>query len=169
MSKSKARIAALAAGAGILLGAAPPAAAAVIGPHADDCAPGADKPAMLVHIEGLRPHAGHVRVQAYGGDPEGYFEKGTYIARIDVDLPPSGSVEVCMPVPRPGTYAVAVKHTVGDPGSFALSNGGGFSGNPPIGALDALMRRKPAPRQVQVAVRGLTHVPVMMRYLQGAM
>ncbi len=169
MSKSKVRIAALAAGTGILLFAAPSAGATVIGPHADDCAPGADKPAMLVHIEGLRPHAGHVRVQSYGGAPESYFEKGAYIERVDVDLPPSGAVEVCMPVPKPGTYAIVVKHTVGDPSGFALSNGGGFSGNPPFGALDALMKRKPAPRQVQVAVRGLTHVPVTVRYLQGAM
>lgn len=145
-------------------GAATPAA--VLGPNAAACEPGAEKPAMLVHIEGLRERDGKLRVQAYGGDPARYFEKGAYLERIDVDLPRRGPVDVCLPVPHPGTYAVSVKHDRDAAGGLSLKDGGGFSGNPNVSALDLMFRRKPSPSQVQIAVRGLTRVPVTVKYLQ---
>jgi uncharacterized protein (DUF2141 family) len=144
------------------------AGAAVLGPHAAACESSTDRPAMLVRVDGLKSRAGLVRIQTYGGDPQNYFEPGAYLERVDVAPPASGPIEVCMPVPQPGVYAVVVKH---DPGGgsfgFALNNGGGFSGNPGFTAIDLVLRRKPAPPRVQIAVRGVTHVPVTIHYLQG--
>jgi uncharacterized protein (DUF2141 family) len=142
------------------------ACAAVLGPHPAECEGG--KPAMLVRIDGLKSRTGVVRVQSYGGDPASYFEKHAYLERVEARVPPAGLVEVCMLVPRPGLYAVSVRHDVNGNGSTDLSSdGGGFSGNPNISLFDAMFKRKPSPAQVQVRVTGVTRVPVTMNYLHG--
>lgn len=161
-------LSAFAAFAGI---AVSPAAvsAMMLGPHADACEAGSDRPALLVRIDGVRKREGTIRVQTYGGNPDNWFEKGAYLERVEIVPPANGSIEVCMPVPRAGTYAVAVKHDMGSGGTFGLNNGGGFSGNPSVSVMDVLMKRKPSPNQVQVAVRGVVRVPVTMRYVQGSL
>lgn len=169
MRNLNARVAAAMIGGFGMLFAANAAPAAILGPDATACAPGAERPAMLVHIEGLHGRQGTVRVQAYGGDPALYFEKGAYLARVDVPLPANGPVEICVPVPKPGAYALSVKHDVSGDGSWGLNNGGGFSGNPPVSAMDVVMKRKPAASAVQIAVRGLTNVPVKVRYLANSL
>ena len=151
-----------------LIAAAPlaPAGAVVLGPHADECTEG--KPAMLVRIEGLKSRTGLIRVQSYGGDPARYFDKGTYLERVQVHVPPIGPVEVCMPVPKAGNYAVSVKHDANGNGSTDIgSDGGGFSGNPNLSLLDIVFQRKPSPVQVEVHVAGLTTVPVRLNYVHG--
>jgi len=151
-----------------LIAAAPmvPAGAAALGPHAADCEGG--KPAMLVHVEGLKSRSGILRVQSYGGDPAHYFDKGTYIERVEVHVPPAGPIEVCLPVPKAGNYAVSVRHDANGNGSADLSaDGGGFSGNPSYSLFDAMFKRKPSPAQVQVHVSALTTVPVVLNYLHG--
>lgn len=153
-----------------LIAAATPltaAGAAVLGPHADAC--DGTHPAMLVRVQGLKSRTGILRVQSYGGDPSRYFDKGTYIERVELRTPPNGSVEVCMPVPRPGLYAISVRHDANGNGSVDIGNdGGGFSGNPSYSLFDAMFKRKPSPVQVQVHVTGLTAVPVVLNYVHGA-
>ena len=152
-----------------LIAAAPlaPAGAVVLGPHADDC--NGSKPAMLVHVQGFKSRTGIIRVQSYGGDPANYFEKHAYLERVEVRTPPAGPVEVCMPVPRPGVYAVSVRHDANGNGGVDIgSDGGGFSGNPNVSLFDAMFKRKPSPVQVQVKVNGLTNVPITLNYVHGA-
>lgn len=155
-----------------LIAAATPltaAGAVVLGPHADDC--GGGKPAMLVRVQGLKSRTGIIRVQSYGGDPASYFEKHAYLERVEVRTPPPGSgpVEVCMPVPHPGTYAISVRHDANGNGSVDIGNdGGGFSGNPSVSLFDAVFKRKPSPVQVQIKVNGLTNVPITLNYVHGA-
>jgi len=155
--------------AGLIAAAAPlvPAGAAVLGPHADAC-DGAH-PAMLVRVQGLKSRTGILRVQSYGGDPSRYFDKGTYLERVEFHTPPAGPVEVCMPVPRPGLYAISVRHDANGNGAVDVgADGGGFSGNPSYSLFDAMFKRKPSPVQVQVHVTGLTAVPVVLNYVHGA-
>jgi len=142
------------------------AGAAALGPHADACADG--KPAMLVRIEGLKSRTGTLRVQSYGGDPARYFDKGAYLERVEVHVPPTGPIDVCMPVPHPGTYAISVRHDAdGHGGTDVHNDGGGFSGNPNLSLFDVLFKRKPSPAQVQVRVTGVTTVPVKLNYVHG--
>jgi len=153
-----------------VIAAAPlaPAGAVVLGPHADDCAGG--KPAMLVRVQGLKSRTGILRVQLYGGDPASYFEKHAYLERVEVRTPPPGTgpVEVCMSVPRPGIYAISVRHDANGNGDVDIgSDGGGFSGNPNLSLFDAMFKRKPSPVQVQVKVNGLTNVPITLNYVHG--
>jgi len=153
---------------GLIAAATPLSAAgsAVLGPHADACDGG--KPAMLVRVEGLKSRTGILRVQSYGGSPSRYFDKGSYLERVEVRTPSTGPVEVCMPVPRPGLYAVSVRHDANGNGSADVSNdGGGFSGNPNLSLFDVIFKRKPSPVQVQVHVAGLTPVPVVLNYVHG--
>jgi uncharacterized protein (DUF2141 family) len=142
------------------------APAAVLGPTAATCERG-DTPAMLVHIYGLKARSGTIRVQSYGGSPSHYFDKGSYLRRIDVPVPASGAVEVCMPVPSAGTYAVSVRHDLDASGKTSKSDGAGMSGNPKMSLFDVLFKRKPDPKIVQVSVKGITRVSVTMNYIQG--
>lgn len=158
-------VAALVAGVVFAPGAA---AAAIVGPHAAECAGNAGKPAMLVRVLGLKSRTGVVRVQSYGGNPQHYFDKGTYLERIEVPTPAAGSVDVCMPVPRPGTYAISIRHDVNGSGKSDMSDGGGFSGNPEVSLMDVVFKRRPSPIQVEVKVpAGVTKVPVVLNYIQG--
>ena len=153
--------------AGLMLAAAVPAGAgaAVLGPDATACE--GNGPAMLVHVEGLKKRTGTIRVQSYGGNPSRYFEKGTYLWRIDIPVPATGSIDVCVPVPGNGHYAVSVRHDLDSSGKTGMSDGGGMSGNPRLSLFDVMFKRKPDPGKVQVAVQGVTRVPVRMNYVQG--
>ena len=153
--------------AGLMLAAAMPvgAHAAVLGPDAAACE--GNGPAVLVGIEGLKKRAGMIRVQSYGGNPSHYFDKGSYLRRIDVPVPAVGPVDICISVPANGTYAISVRHDVDNSGKTGLSDGGGMSGNPQMSLFDVMFKRKPDPQKVQVPVRGVTHVPIVMNYVQG--
>ena len=123
-------------------------------------------PAILVEVIGVKSETGVIRVQAYGGNPAHYFDKGSYIERID--MPTLQAREVCVPVPKPGTYAISVRHDVNGNGKSDMRDGGGMSGNPSLSVWDLITKSKPDPRQVQVQVgSGVTPVRVVMNYVQG--
>ncbi len=164
MSKKRFRAAALALGAMM----APPAVghAAPAGPFAAVCAAGDS--AMLVHVTGFKARTGVLRVQSYGGDPDHYFDKGTYLKRIEVPVPATGALDICVPVPAPGRYAVSVRHDLDGSGKADKSDGGGMSGNPRLSAFDLLLKRKPSPDEVAVEVgHGVKLVPIVLNYLTG--
>lgn len=164
MSKKRSPLALLALGALVALPAAGQASA--IGPFAGVCESGGA--AMLVHITGFKARTGVIRVQSYGGDPDHYFDKGSYLKRIDVRVPTAGAADVCVPVPGPGRYAISVRHDVNGSGKTDRSDGGGMSGNPHLSLIDLMFKRKPSPDQVAVDVaRGVRTVPVVLNYLQG--
>lgn len=129
------------------------------------CATGSS-PAMLVHVVGIRSESGTIRVQAYAGDPARYFDKGSYIERID--MPTAKGREICVPVPKPGIYAISVRHDANGNGKSDMKDGGGMSGNPQLSVWDLITKSKPDPRDVQVQVgAGVTPVKVVMNYVQG--
>ena len=153
---------------GIALAApAAPSVAAVLGPHSAECSAESARPSILVHVAGLKSRTALLRLQSYGGDPARYFDKGTYVERIDVRPPARGPVEVCMVVPRNGTYAINVWQDVNGNGSKDFSDGLGFSGNPNVSLMDAVFKRKPSPAEVAVQVHGRAAVTVVMNYVQG--
>lgn len=162
---SKLRLCGLAA-AMLALGAG--AGAAPLGPYAVACRAGSDRPALLVRVIGLKARTGTIRVQEYGGDPSRYFDKGSWLKRVDVAVPPAGPIEVCVPAARPGTYAVSVRHDLDGSGKTGMADGGGMSGNPKLSLFDVVFRRKPDPAAVAVKVGGgVVPVPVVLNYVQG--
>jgi uncharacterized protein (DUF2141 family) len=142
------------------------AALAAAPARAQSC--GADTgPSILVSINGFKSRTGTVRVQSYGGDPARWFEKGTYLRRIE--LPAAQADQFCIPVPRPGLYAISVRHDLNGNGKSDRADGGGMSGNPDVSLLSLVLKRKPAPERVQVRVgTGTTPVQITLNYIRGS-
>jgi uncharacterized protein (DUF2141 family) len=149
--------------AGVLALPAAPAAAA-LGPDAAACSAGANRPAMLVSVNGFKNRVGKLRIQLYGGDPKTFLERGAKLKRIDLPVTRSGAMNVCVAVPRSGTYAIAVRHDADNNGKTNWNDGGGFSNNPHL----SLFKLKPSARAVSVAVGGgVKVVPVVLNYRSG--
>lgn len=144
------------------------AIAVATGTQAMAAAPRCAGPAMLVHVVGFKAHTGTVRVQLYGGDPARWFDKGSYLRRVELPAPRAGALDLCLGVPAPGDYAVSVRHDLNGSGKADRADGGGMSGNPHLSLFDLMLKRKPAPDEVAVAVsRGVRTVPITLNYLSG--
>ena len=137
------------------------ALAAPVGPDAPRCRPGAN--ALLVSVSGLKSRAGTVRVQLYGANPADFLAKGKKLRRIEVPVT-AQAMEVCVALPQPGRYAVAVRHDADQNRKSGWNDGGGFSRNPRISLTDL----QPKHRQVAFDVGpGVHRIPVVMQYRRG--
>ena len=87
------------------------------------CAAGGRDAALLVRVVGFKQNVGKLRVQVYGSDPAQFVKGGERVARIDVPVPRSGPAEVCVPLPAPGRYAVAVRHDMDADGKGGVDDG----------------------------------------------
>ena len=140
-----------------------PAAAVPVGPYASLCAAG--KPAALVRVSGFKKASGVVSVKLYHSNRT-FLEKGAYLRKVEVPVTRTGPLEVCVPVPESGRYALSVRHEI--TGKKSRSDGGGFSGNPDVSMMDLVQKRKPSLSEVSFHVNGSTRVvPVVLSYLQG--
>lgn len=150
--------------AGLALMAQPFAAqAAPVGPYAGVCASG--KPAVLARVSGFKAPRGIVSVKLYRSGPA-FLEKGSYIRKVEAPVTRTGPIDICVPVPASGTYAISVRHEVN--GKKSRSDGGGFSGNPRVSLVDLALKRKPDRQEVSFQVGNSPRlVPVVLNYLQG--
>lgn len=141
------------------------AQAAVLGPDAAACAPGASGAAVLVKVDGFKARTGDLRVQIYGSNPDDFLAKGRRVKRIDLPVTPRAeSMEVCVALPQPGNYAVAVRHDVEGDGKSGRGDGGGFSRNPGL----SLFSLKPKYDDVVISVGSEPRrVNVVLNYVQG--
>lgn len=125
------------------------------------CATGAG-PAVRVTVTDIRESTGTMRVQSYRGTKEDWLEKGKWIYRMEAPAK-AGSMTFCMPLPRPGTYAIAVRHDVngnGDTDIFA--DGGAMSNNPSINIWNL---GKPSYKKTRFDVGpGVESISIRMRY-----
>jgi uncharacterized protein (DUF2141 family) len=119
-------------------------------------------PAVRVQINGITPAQGILRVQLYRGTAADWLQKGRWLNRIEVPAK-GGSATVCLPVPGPGSYGVAVRHDVNGNGETDLrTDGGGMSNNPSISILNL---GKPSYKQTAFAVGdGIKTISIQMRY-----
>jgi uncharacterized protein (DUF2141 family) len=158
MVMKKVAIALALLGSGASWSAAAPAA---IAGDAAACARGDS--AVLVRVQGLKAPRGMLRVQIYGSNPADFLAKGKKLKRIDVPAS-EGRVDVCVDLPGPGNYAVAVRHDLDNNGKSGWNDGGGFSRNPRI----SLVHLRPSFNDVVIQVgRGVRPVDVTLNYRQG--
>lgn len=123
--------------------------------------------ALLVEVRGFKRAEGDLRVQVYGSDPAQFVKGGKRVARIDQPLR-SDPTLVCVPLPGPGRYAVAVRHDLNGDGKSSMSDGGGFSRNPSISLGDTISRKMPAYEDVAVTVGASPlKVNIVMQYMRG--
>lgn len=136
------------------------AQAAVVGSDAAACVAG--KPAVQVRVSGFKRASGTVRVVLY--EQNGWLKKGGSLRRIRVPVTSTQPIDVCVAVPRPGRYGIAVHHDLNGNRDRDLNDGGGFSRNPRIG----LLSQRPRFEQTWFDVAGGTKVvPVTLLYLNG--
>jgi uncharacterized protein (DUF2141 family) len=117
-------------------------------------------PTMTVRVTGLKSGAGKVRVQAYGA--AGFLGKGRWVRRVDVPLNGRRSLEICVPLPKPGQYAFVVRHDANANKKSDWNDGGGFSRNPKLSLMG-----KPSFAQTAVSVDGPEHTSIVVNYRQG--
>ena len=139
------------------------AAQAALGPDAARCRSGSAEPAILVAVSGFKNRVGALRVQVYSS-PEDFMVRGKRLRRIDVPLTRSGSMEVCVGVPRPGTYAVVIRHDSDGNRKTGWNDGAGYSNNPRL----SMFNLKPPYRKVAVNVgNGVKPIDIVLNYRQG--
>lgn len=152
---------------GLPLVFAAPAEASILGPDAAVCAAG-NGPAILVNVTGLKNRAGTVRARTFGGSPSTWFNKKFALKRTQIPTPSAGAISICMPVPKPGTYAVDIRHDVNNNGDTDRADGGGASGNPNISLWDVVFGRKPSAETTSVQVgQGVTTINIVVKYASG--
>jgi uncharacterized protein (DUF2141 family) len=140
-------------------------AAATLGPHAARCDNG--ETSVVVNVTGLRDRNGTMRVQIWRAD-DNYLRRRQWFQRVEVPVTRSGDMPICVPVTGPGRYVVSVRHDSNGNGSSDRSDGAGFSGNPPVSLLDAVLGRRPALNRVAFTVgTGPARQSVTLNYVQG--
>ncbi|WP_112382765.1 DUF2141 domain-containing protein [Sphingomonas carotinifaciens] len=116
---------------------------------------------VMVTVRGLKGATGMVRIQLYDGP--GFLKKGTWLSRVEAKANRS-EMTMCIAAPRPGQYAIAVRHDANGNGKSDWNDGGGFSRDPKL----SLLNLKPSFDKVVIPVHaGTTNVVVTMNYRQG--
>jgi uncharacterized protein (DUF2141 family) len=135
------------------------AAAVPAGASSSACVPG--KPSVVVHVAGFKQPRGKVKLSIYGADH--WLNKQGRVGKVKV--PVTGrAMDICMPVPAPGRYAVAVHHDFNVNGERDRQDGGGYSRNPKV----SLLNPKPSFAKAAFTVgNGPARVGVTLLYIRG--
>ena len=135
------------------------------------CRPGESGPALLIETTGMKDRFGNMKLEVYPGNDQDFLADdnvlvaaGKTFRRVEVPTPQSGAVVLCVRLPGPGLYAVAVLHDRNSDRRFQWKiDGIGFSGNPRLGWS------KPKASSARVAVNGsgVSKISVVMNYKSG--
>lgn len=126
-------------------------------------------PAIQVNVSGLKDRAGELWLELYPDNEADFLRDDTALIaegktfRRTRARPAAGETSICVRVPRPGRYALLLRHNRGGKDGFSVwSDGVGFPGNRPIG------RSRPKFGQAGIdAGGGVTVTFVQMQYLHG--
>jgi uncharacterized protein (DUF2141 family) len=128
------------------------------------CAPGKG-PAVKVAVSGLKSSSGNLFVRAYPARKGDWLKSKRYVMRVDA-TPRQGGISVCVPLPAPGDYAIAVQHDVNGNRSTDIStDGAGMSNNPKIGKLLGIPRPPSVDKARFTAGEGITRLNIAIQYL----
>ncbi len=119
-------------------------------------------PAVKVTVNGIKTSKGTMRVQTYNGTKADWLEKGRWLNRVEAPAR-KGTMTFCLPVPKSGSYGVAVRHDINGNGKTDLrEDGGGMSNNPSINIFNL---GKPSYTKVAFSVgSGVTPISIDMKY-----
>ncbi len=121
-----------------------------------------DRAGVWVTLAGIKQSSGTIRVQSYRGTDADWLQKGRWINRIEAPAK-AGTMRFCMPLPGPGTYAIAVRHDVNGNGDTDIfGDGGAMSNNPSINIFNL---GKPSYKKTRFDVgNGVASMTLQMRY-----
>lgn len=121
-------------------------------------------PAIWITLTGIKQGGGTMRVQLYRGTKADWLQDGRWINRIELPAR-AGTMQVCMPVPAAGTYAIAVRHDLNNNGRTDLtSDGGGMSNNPSINIFN-LGKPSYTNTRFNVAAGTVQPIAITMKYM----
>ncbi len=134
------------------------------------CRPNEEGPAIIVEAVGLKDRSGILRLELYPPDDQDFLaddnvllNAGKPFRRVDLPVPQTGPVTLCMRVPAGGAYSLALLHDRDGNRRFnAFDDGAGFPGNPKLG-----FSRPKARAATFVAGRGITRLTIRMNYWRG--
>jgi uncharacterized protein (DUF2141 family) len=127
-------------------------------------------PAFIVNVVGLRDRTGQLKLEVYPATDEDFLADdnvlvaaGKTFRRVEVPVPASGPIELCVRVPRAGRYGVVVLHDQNSNRRFDWRiDGIGFAGNPRLG-----LSRPDAVEASAMASSRRTSITIVMNYLRG--
>jgi uncharacterized protein (DUF2141 family) len=127
-------------------------------------------PAVIVTVVGLKDRRGQLLAELYPDNDKDFLEDdnilinaGKTFRRVEMSLPQSGAVNLCMRIPGPGSYTMSLLHDRDANRKFGLSSDGvGFPGNPKLG----LSKPKAATARFQ-ADAGVTTISIRLNYRRG--
>ncbi|MET0240710.1 MAG: DUF2141 domain-containing protein [Sphingobium sp.] len=124
-------------------------------------------PAFLVDVLGLKDRDGNLKLELYPANDKDFLADdnvllmaGKPFRRVEVDVPASGAVQLCIRAPAAGTYALSLLHDRDSNRKMGLSvDGIGFPGNP------KLCWGQPKSKDARATVgNGPTRIAVTMQY-----
>lgn len=137
------------------------------------CRAGETGPALLINVVGLKDRGGTMKAELYPANDQDFLaddnvliNAGKTFRRVVIDVPASGTVQMCIRAPSAGAYGLSLLHDRDANRKFGLSiDGVGFGSNPQsLGPF----KPKIAVGRV-VAGAGVTPVNVRMMYRRGLM
>ena len=139
-----------------------PAFAAPVGSDAVACESG--KPSIEVVVSGFKQASGTLKVTLYNGDPARYLVHNGKLRNVVVPVRSGAPMEVCIAVPTPGLYAVAIFHDVSGDNQKDRGDGGGYSRNPKL----SIFNLKPGFNQTGFRVgNGPVRTSITLLYARG--
>jgi uncharacterized protein (DUF2141 family) len=141
-----------------------------LGKAEGQCRPGENGPSFIVDVAGLKDRRGYLKLELYPANDDDFLEDdnvlinaGKTFRRVEVAVPRTGPVELCIRAPAPGLYALSLLHDRDANRKFGLSiDGIGFAGNPHLG----LSKPKAAAASAWAGT-GLTRITVVLNYRRG--
>lgn len=135
------------------------------------CRPGEGGPALLVNIAGLKDRRGNLKLEVYPSNDDDFLaddnilvSAGKTFRRVEMAVPASGPVQMCVRIPGPGSYSISVLHDRDANRKFGLSvDGIGFTGNPRLG----MRKPKASATRLIVNSNGVSQTTIVMNYRKG--
>lgn len=127
-------------------------------------------PAFLVDVGGIKDRQGRLKLELYPANDSDFLADdnvllaaGKAFRRVEVAVPPSGPVSLCIRAPGAGRYALSLLHDRNDNRRFEVSTDGiGFAGNPRLG-----LSKPSAAAASAIVGNGPAHVSIILNYRRG--
>jgi uncharacterized protein (DUF2141 family) len=133
---------------------------AILGDDAASCRTG--KPAVLVRVTGIKKPTGRIKIGVY--ESGRFLQKRGTVSKDTIPVRSGGPLDICLSVPGPGRYAVAIHHDLNGNGDKDFNDGAGFSNNPAL----SLAKLKPSFAATAIQVGAAPRrVPVVLQYRKG--
>jgi len=141
-----------------------------LGKAEGQCRPGEQGPALLVDVVGLKDRKGNLKLEVYPANDHDFLQDdnilvshGKVFRRVEIPVPSTDPVEMCIRVPGPGPYSVMLLHDRDRNRKFGWTEDGvGFAGNPKLGWT------KPRAAHAEVmAGSSLTRLSIVLNYRHG--